>query len=397
MKRVYCVVIMTTLSMIMAFFVLNALVKSNTAEKQIKFGFIYVGDESDAYTGNFIRAQEAVEKEFGDKVQIIVKYNIVEGQEEEALSGLVEEGCDLIFTTSYGFGESAKRFAEEYPDIEFCQATCSNANEEPVLKNYHTFMGAIYQGRYVAGVAAGMKLRELIDSGKITPEQAKIGYVGAFPYAEVISGYTSFFLGVRSEVPEATMIVKYTNSWSDYTGEKKVAKELIEEGCVIISQHSDTAGPAVACEETDASQIVYHVGYSQDMTDVAPTTYLTGCKINWEPYISAAISAVLSDKKIESCVKGNICGNDAGAGFDRGWVEMLELNNTIAAKGTKERIEELTEQFKKGEITVFKGDYTGRNPYDPTDVIDLRNGYIENQNSSAPTFGYVLDDVIVIE
>ena len=164
----------------------------------------------------------------------------------------MDAGCDLIFTTSYNYGTVTKEFAEKYPGIEFCMATCANANEEPVLKNYHTFMGKIYQGRYTAGVAAGMKMKELIKEGVITEQQAKIGYVAAYPYAEVISGYTAFLLGVRSVVPDAVMTVRYTNKWNDYRTEKKYAKGLIDEGCVIISQHSDTAGPATACEETAA-------------------------------------------------------------------------------------------------------------------------------------------------
>ena len=142
------------------------------------------------------------------------------------------------------YGEKTKEYAEAYPEIQFCQATCSNANEEPVLKNYHTFMGNIYQGRYISGVVAGMKLQELIEDGEITPGQAKAGYIGAYSCAEVISGYTAFFLGIRSVVPGATMTVRYTNTWGNHLLEKECAKKLIDEGCVIISQHSDTAGPA---------------------------------------------------------------------------------------------------------------------------------------------------------
>jgi basic membrane lipoprotein Med (substrate-binding protein (PBP1-ABC) superfamily) len=137
-------------------------------------------------------------------------YNVAEGTEGEYLQGLVDAGCDIIFSTSYNYGITTKEFAQRYPDIEFCMATCSNANEEPYLENYHTFMGAIYEGRYASGVAAGMKLKELLDSGVITAEQARIGYVGAYPYAEVISGYTAFLLGVRSVVEDAVMTVKYT-------------------------------------------------------------------------------------------------------------------------------------------------------------------------------------------
>lgn len=258
-------------------------------------------------------------------------------------------------------------------------------------------MGNIYQGRYVSGVVAGMKMKELIDNGTITPEQAKVGYVGAFPYAEVISGYTSFFLGVRSVVPEATMTVKYTNTWSNYYLEKECARELIDEGCVIISQHSDTSGPAVACEETDRSKVVFYVSYNESMRDVAPTTYLTGSKINWSPYMMKAVEAVLSDKEIEQNIKGNVNGNDMGAGFDYDWVHMLEINEFVAAKGTQERVNELIHEFEQGKIQVFQGEYIGVDPENESDTIDLREGYLENENSSAPSFHYILKDVITIE
>lgn len=324
-------------------------------------------------------------------------YNVAEGTESEYLQQLVDAGCDIIFSTSYNYGITTKEFAMRYPDIEFCMATCDNANEEPYLDNYHTFMGAIYEGRYTAGVAAGMKLKELIDDGVITKEQVKIGYVGAYPYAEVISGYTAFLLGVRSIVPDAVMTVKYTYKWNDYLIEKKYAKQLIDEGCVIISQHSDTVGPAIACEETDVSTPVYLVSYNQSMADITPTTYITGCKINWKPYVIGAVGAVMKGRPIEKAVKGNVVGNDIGAGFSEGWVEMLKLNEVIAAKGTREKIEEVIEGFKRGDIEVFKGDYIGINVDDPYDLYDLSEGYKENNNSSAPTFKYILQDVITIE
>lgn len=396
MKRVYIVTILSALFVLLAGFTIKQLEKEETV-KTIKVGFVYVGDASTAYTDNFIKVHNTIENQYGDQVEIYAKYNVPEGSETEALQELVDAECDLIFSTSYGYGETAKAFAAKYPAIQFCQATCANANEEPRLDNYHTFMGEIYQGRYAAGIAAGMKLKQLIESGAITESQAKIGYVGAYPYAEVISGYTAFFLGVRSIVPAATMTVKYTDTWGSYALEKKCAEELIQEGCIIISQHSDTTGPAVACEDTESSRIVFHVGYNQSMMDVAPTTYLTGTRINWEPYILSAVEAVLTDQKIEACVDANINGNDAGAGFEKGWVQMLELNELIAAEGTREKLEEVIDGFCKGKIDVFRGDYIGVNPFDPEDTYDLNKGYQENEESSAPTFGYVLKDVITIE
>jgi len=397
MKRIYTITVLSALTAILVAFSIKRIWFAEEEQKHIKVGFLYVGDASASYTCNFLKAQNSVEQLYGKQVEVSAKYNIAEGNETAALQELLDEGCGLIFSTSYGFGEATKKFAQTYSDVQFCQATCANANEEPLLDNYHTFMGEIYQGRYISGVAAGMKLQELIEAGKITPEQAKIGYVGAYPYAEVISGYTAFFLGVRSVVPQASMTVIYTNTWSGYAAEKEAAKELIEEGCIIISQHSDTTGPAVACEDTDKSVIVYHVGYNQSMANVAPTTHLTGTRINWEPYITAAVGAILSDKTIEDCLAANIHGNDAGAGFEKGWVEMLEINEIAAAKGTQQKIEELIEQFKQKKIQVFKGEYIGINPYDDTDTYDLSKGYTENETSSAPTFHYVLKDVITIK
>lgn len=397
MKKKYILTIISACLAILAIFGMQRTFFDKTNEKTVTVGFIYVGDESTAYTNNFVKAQNAVANEYGERVHIISKFNIPEGSEDDAIRDLAEEGCDIIFGTSYGYGETMKSYAEKYPMIEFCQATCANANDDPKLANYHTFMGAIYEGRYVSGVAAGMKLKELIDEGKITVDEAKVGYVGAFPFAEVISGYTAFFLGVRSVVPEAQMVVRYTNSWDDYMLEKKCARQLIDEGCVILSQHSDTTGPAVACEETTGSKEIYLASYNQSMADVAPTTYLTGCKINWEPYMIAAVGAVLDDKTIESRIKGNVNGQDIGAGFDEGWVEMLELNEVVAAKGTREKIDALIKDFKKGDVHVFRGDYLGVNPDDASDTYDLNKEYIENQNCSAPTFDYILHDVITIE
>lgn len=258
-------------------------------------------------------------------------------------------------------------------------------------------MGKIYQGRYTAGVAAGMKMKELIKEGVITEQQAKIGYVAAYPYAEVISGYTAFLLGVRSVVPDAVMTVRYTNKWNDYRTEKKYAKDLIDEGCVIISQHSDTAGPATACEETAAGTPVYLVSYNQSMEDVAPTTYLTGCKINWKPYMMGAVDAVLNDRVIEKSIKGTVNGNDIGAGFEEDWVQMLELNEITAADGTAEKMQKVIRQFEQGKLDVFRGDYVGADPDDPDDTCDLNQGYTENEFASAPSFHYVLKDVIRIE
>lgn len=397
MKRVYVITLLSAISVILAAFLVHFFLSEDKTDRTVKVGFVYVGDTSTAYTRNFENAQRAIEKQYGSQVDVIAKYNIAEDSVQGVLQELVDSGCELIFSTSYGFGEQAKEYAKRYPDVQFCQATCSNANEEPKLSNYHTYMGSIYQGRYISGVVAGMKLKELIDVGTITAEEAKVGYIGAYPYAEVISGYTAFFLGIKSVVPQATMTVKYTNTWGSYAVEKRYATELIHKGCVVISQHSDTTGPAVACEQAQTGRPVYHVSYNQSTADVAPTSYLVGCRINWEPYISSAVQAVLSEKNIEDCVRGNVNGNDIGAGFEEDWVQMMELNEIIAAKGTKDKVDELIDQFKQGSLQVFQGNYIGVNPEDATDILDLKEGYKENEKSSAPTFHYILKDVITVE
>lgn len=397
MKRIYIITFITAILSVVAIVGINTAFFSKDMDKTIKVGFMYVGDASTAYTNNFMKAQKAVEEAYGNQVIAVAKYNVSEGLEDKYFQELIDEKCDIIFATSFGYADAAKRFAQMYPDVEIVMATGTNANDEPKLNNYHTFMGEIYQGRYTAGVAAGMKIKELIDSGIIDESQAKVGYVGAYPYAEVISGYTAFILGVRSVVPQAHMIVKYTNSWSNYALEKRYAKELIDEGCVIISQHSDTAGPAVACEQTDASTPVYLVSYNQSMADIAPTTYLTGSKINWSYYMIGAVGAVLEGRNIENTVDGRAYGNDMMAGFEKNWIEMLDINEVVAAPGTKQRVESVCDEFRKGQVHVFFGDYTGVSVDDKNDTCNLNDEYIENYQSSAPTFNYILNKIITIE
>ena len=372
------------------------LIRLDESNKQLTIGFLYVGDNCTAYTRNFIKAENEIKLVYGDKVKCIQKYNVSESMGEEYINELVDEGCDLIFVTSYGYEDAAKKIAKEHPEIVICQATGDNANTEPVLPNYHTFMGRIYEGKYITGVATGMKLNELIKDGTITEDEAVVGYVGAYPYPEVISGYTAYILGVRSVCESATMRVRYANSWSDYGVEKKCAEQLIEEGCIAISQHSDTIGAAVACEEARSNAKVFHVGYNWSMNDIAPMTSLVGCRINWSTYMLQAVDAVFNGEPIEAEVDGVVNGNDIAAGFDRDWVQMLALNKVIAAEGTEEKIDELIRGFQNHEIDVFKGDYIGVNPNNPADTINLSKGYEENEKSSAPSFNYILDGVVEV-
>ena len=398
MKRINIISLVVCVCLLLIAFFLRYEQKKNMQEdRTIKVGFLYVNDESAPYTYNFIMAQNAIEVKYQDRVEIFVENNVPEENVAEGLERLVKKGCDLIFTTSYGYQFTAKEFAEKYPDIQFCVATGDLANKDVKLDNYHNFMGRICEGRYVSGVVAGMKLKEMVEQGEIKPEQAVVGYVAAFPYAEVISGYTAFFLGIRSVMPTATMKVRYTNTWSDYMTEKREAKKLIEDGCVVIGQHSDTVGPAEACEESEQQYHVYNVGYNQSMMDVAPTSTLVSTRINWEPYMCAAVEAVLAGKDIEKYVDAKIVGNDACGGMAEDWVRMVELNTTNTDQSYADKMEDVISDIKRGKIDIFKGPYKGVDPEDPNDTIDISGGFEENEHGSAPEFHYVLQDVIEIE
>ena len=396
----YLVALITALFSICVIWSINKFLIQVPQEEVIKVGFVYISDEATAYTNNFCRSQREIENIFGSKIQTIAKYNIpdTENKVKSAVSDLVNQDCKLIFSTSYGYGQFVKELAQHYPEVQFCQATCDNANQEPVISNYHTFMGRIFEGRYICGVVAGLKLLELLQAGKINSNNFEVGYVAAFPYPEVISGFTAFYLGVQSIIPGARMIVRYTETWGDYLAEKKCAQQLIDEGCVIIVQHSDTSGPAVACEEAFVKdkKIVYHVGYNQTMSDVAPTTSLISCRINWTPYLERAVSAVIDGKRIESVVKSKLKGNDSSFGFDKDWVEILGTNRIIVSPQMSKEIEKLKKQFKNGSITVFKGDFIGVNPFDENDVWNLNTPFYENKEQSAPSFNYILLDCIIV-
>ena len=394
MKKVYSFCIFTCLVMCLLSFGIHS--ATNTETKQIKVGFIFVGDEITPYTKNFMKARDHVIEVYGDQVTCVTKYNVSEDQIEGPLKELVEEKCDYIIAASYGYGPKVKEVAAQHPEIQFCVPTGDNANTDPVISNYHNCLGTIYQGRYICGVIAGEKLKEMINSGVITPEQAKIGYVAAFPFAEVISGYTSFYLGVRSVVPEATMLVKYTDTWSDYALEKQVATELIDQGCVVISQHSDTVGPATACENAEGEIPVYHVGYNQSMTDIAPTRSLVSCSVDYSYYFEQSVYALLHGKKIEDCIDGKVYGQDAMAGIEKGWVRILDINHAILPENIDAVVDDTMMKMENGEIRVFSGPFTGTNPYDETDRIDLTTPFIENETSSSPAFAYVLDDVVTV-
>ena len=395
MKKYYITTLLVSLTVLLIFSFVYGTWTPRTEDAVLKVGFIYENDGSTPFTYGFMLAQEAVERQYPDQVRVLSRSNVRASETEEPMRELVKKGCAIIFINNDS--TQVREMALEYPQVEFCQISVGSDASSADPTNYHTFSGEIYQGRYVTGVAAGMKLKQLMENGMIGPDKALIGFVGAFPTAEIISGYTAFLLGVRSVVPNAAMKVRYTNTWSSYAKEKAAAEALIREGCVVISQHTNTTGPAVACEEASNFLTVIHVGYNQSMIDLAPSVSLVSTRINWTPYITGAVDAMLAHKPIEKTVDGNVHGNDMSAGLDKNWVEILELNQYIAAEGTAEKIAQLTEGFRKGSVNVFKGNYTGTDPSNPADTIDLSKGYAENENSSAPSFHYVLDGVIEVE
>ena len=307
----------------------------------MKVGFIFLHDENSTYDLNFINAAKEAAANLGmSEDQIILKTNVPEGQEcyDEA-ADMADAGCSVVFADSFGHEDFMIQAAQEFPEVQFCHATGTKAHTEG-LDNYHNAFASIYEGRYLAGVAAGMKLNEMIADGQFTEDEAKIGYVGAFTYAEVISGYTSFFLGARSVCPTATMEVTFTGSWYDETAEKEGATTLINNGCKLISQHADSMGAPTACEAAG----VPDVSYNGSTKSVGPNTYIISSRINWVPYMEHIIKCAAAGEPIEADWTGTI---------QTGSVELTELNEDVAAEGTAEKLAEVQAEIEAGTLHVF--------------------------------------------
>ena len=382
------------LVMLLAFSLICGFWSPKSGDGALKVGFICSEDASTPYTYNFLQGQYALKEDYGEDVQVYVRSNVNESAVEESMRELIRKGCSVLFINEDT--EKVAKLAPEFPEVQFCQISMPTIPTEGQADNYHTFNGEIYQARYVAGVVAGLKLREMIDSGALLPENALVGYVAANNSAEVVSGYTAFLLGVRNTAPEAVMRVRYTGSWSNFTAEKSAAQALLDEGCVILSHHTNTAAPAIACENAFAhGNRVYFIGYHQSMMDVAPSSALVSVRTNWVPYIRQAADAVRRGEDIEAAVKGNLHGNDISAGFEHDWVQMVELNKHAVPKGTEERMNRTIANLQKGQISVFSGKYTGVNPENPADTTDLSRGYEECRDSSSPSFRYILQNIII--
>ena len=307
----------------------------------VKVGFITLHDENSTYDLNFINAaKEAIANLGLTDADYILKTNVAEGQEcYETAMNLVDEGCNIIFADSFGHEDYMIQAAKEHPEVQFCHSTGTRAHTEG-LANYHNAFASIYEGRYLAGIAAGLKLNEMIEAGQFTADEAKMGYVGAFTYAEVVSGYTSFFLGARSVCPTVTMDVTFTGSWYDETLEKEGAEKLIQGGCKLISQHADSLGAPTACENAG----VPNVSYNGSTKDACPNTFIVSSRIDWAPYYEMCIKAVMDGTEIPADWTGTLA---------TGSVVLTDVNETAAAAGTAEAIAAATEKLEKGEIHVF--------------------------------------------
>ncbi len=333
------------IALVLALVMLLALAACGSSEKEgedkadaLKVGFIYLHDENSTYDRNFMEAAKATCEALG--VEYLEKVGVPEGNEcYEAAVDLVNQGCSIVFADSFGHEEFMIQAASENPDVQFCHATGTMAHTEG-LANFHNAFAAIYEGRYLAGVAAGMKLNEMIADGEFKADEAKIGYIGAYTYAEVISGYTSFFLGARSVCPKATMEVQFTGSWYDETAEKNAAETLIQRGCKLISQHADSMGAPTACEDAN----VPDVSYNGSTVEACPNTFIVSSKIDWSPYFQYIIDCVRNDKAIDTDWTGTIA---------TGSVVLTDVNEKAAAAGTVEAIAEAKAKLEAGELKVF--------------------------------------------
>jgi len=358
-----------------------------------KAGFIFLHDENSTYDLNFLNATKEACEALG--VEYITKVNIPESEAcYDAAMELVDEGCTYIFADSFGHEPYMLQAAKEAPEVQFCHATGTQAHTAGVA-NYHNAFANIYEGRFLGGVAAGMKLNEMIEAGEITADEAKVGYVGAFPYAEVKSGYTSFFLGVRYVCPSATMDVTFTNSWYDPTLEQEGAIKLINNGAKLISLHADSMGAPTECQNNG----VPFVFYNGSAKDACPDTYIVASYINWAPYMMYSMEAAMNGEEIAADWVGTL---------ENGGVALKELNEAVAAEGTAAKLEEVKAAMLDGSLKVFDtatftvggetlttymadvddmGDFVGE-----TEVI--ADGYFhESEYRSAPYFDLDIDGI----
>ncbi len=354
------------------------------AKEDLKFGVIHIMDPSDqGYTYNHdLGAKYVVEKLGLSEDQYIPKFNVTD-QDTAAITAagqeLVEAGCQIVFTTTYAYTDATTELAKQFPEVQFCHASGKAAHFED-LPNLHNYYAKIHEGRYLSGIVAGLKAKEM--------GNPKLGYLGAVPYADVISGYSAFFLGAQSVYPEVTMDVIYLGSWGDAQKEKEIAERLVNSGCGVISQHTDSVSPAIAAQTGGA----FHVGYNNDMTTAAPQASLLSPRINWGVYMTEAVQHVLDGTAIPVDWSQGI----AQDGGDTGAVSLTPLNTAIAAEGTQEALDAAIADIASGKNKVFQGALVDKDGK-PMELFDFNGESIfvfEDENSvfeesadfSAPAF-----------
>lgn len=322
------------------------------AAAALKIGVITIGDETEGYTKAHMDGIEAAKEALGmTDDQIIYMKSIPETAEcyDKAVELVETYGCNAIFSNSYGHQTFIKQAAEEYPDVTFVAMTGDFAALTG-LDNFKNAFTNIYESRYVSGIVAGMKLQALADAGELTEKnydadgKVKVGYVGAYNYAEVVSGYTAFYLGLTSVYPEATMYVDYTQSWFDVDKEAAMAEKFIADGCVIIGQHADSTGAPSACQAAwENGTVAYSIGYNVDMLDVAPDAALTSATNNWGVYYTEAFKAIADGTDIET---------NWAKGYDDGAVAVTTLGKNCA-EGTAEAVATAEAAIKDGSLKIF--------------------------------------------
>lgn len=378
--------------------------KTADAEKTYKVGMVCIGDQNQAYDRNFYEAADKAKeilKGKGINVEWVYTYNHPDGNEVTVDNQeLAEQGCIAVFNNSYGQEPYMLIAAKDYPNVTFVGMTNEGSWKDSLDNTVNAFP-SIYEGRYVAGVAAGLKLNELIDNNTITADKAVIGYVGAYTFAEVISGYTAYFLGARSVCPSATMMVEFIGSWGDPTMEANAAQDLIDRGAVIISQHSDSTTPATTAQANN----VFHTGYNVDMSgaDIAPNASIISTKIDWTNYFVYVIETVVKGEKVVADYYRH--------GIKDGDVALTTLNEKIAAPGTAEKLKEVEAKIASGEIKVFDtntftvggekvttafaldtdGDFA---PDSEEAIVD--GAFAESYYQSAPYFGLRIDGITLL-
>ena len=364
----------------------------------VKAGFICLHDENSTYDLNFINAAKEACEKMG--IEYVIKTNIPEGQEcYEAACELADAGCNFIFADSFGHEDYMIEAAKEYPDVQFCHATGTKAHTENVA-NFHNAFASIYEGRYLAGIVAGMKLNEMIDAGEITAEEAKMGYIGAYTYAEVISGYTSFYLGAKSVCPSVTMEVTFTGSWYDETAEKEGANTLINDGCVLISQHADSMGAPTACETAG----VPNVSYNGSTASACPNTFLVSSRIDWAPYFEYAMGCVANGTAIDTdwvgtLATGSVKLTDLGENVAEGTADAIAAAQADIESGKTHVFDITTFTVEGAELSSYQADVDTDPDYAPDHEV-ITDGYFNESGEgfrSAPYFDVKIDGITLLD